>query len=254
MWTRWWLLTSVLLVACAPSPPRVSTSSEPIQILFIGSSYLIWHDAPEVCGELLEAGGQQVHVGKVLKPGKFIDELLADPDVRGAMSARPWDAVILQGGGMSVGYPESHHLIRPWLGYHPVEAPLRSLPRATWRIIFIHPWAFEDGLLWIDGRSEDYARMQDDIDRNLAAMAGRLDIEVSPVGPAWELVHTERPSLPMFADDKHHPSMLGSYLMACVITQSLIGKVPETERGRGMIPPATAKYLRDAARRSAAQP
>jgi len=253
MWTRWCLVVCLGLAACAPPPDVATDETGPLQVLFIGSSYLAWHDAPEQCHQLLEAAGYQVHVGTVLKPGHFLDQLAGDPDVIAAIAARPWDLVVLQGGGMNVGYPESHHLVLPRMGRHSVATALDTLTKAIAkrgaRTIYVHPWAFEDGLLWIPDRGEDYAAMQGDIDRNVDVLARRFELTVAPVGPAWEIAHTERPTVPLFAEDMNHPSLMGSYLMACVLTRTMTGVLPDTEAGRGLVPPATARYLREVAGR-----
>lgn len=243
-----WFFAVLLLSACAPAPPRQDAVEHgPLQVLFIGSSHLAWHDAPGVIEELITATGRPVHVGKVLKPGILLDQLAQDPDVLNAIAARPWDHVVFQGASMPIAYPESHFLIMPRLGKHPVEPAMATLAKASRKRgaepIYMQPWAFEDGLTWIAGHAEDTTTMQDAIIHNTKLMAARLDLTVAPVGEAWRLAMAEHPELPLFADDHNHPSVLGSYLMACVISRVILGDMPVSLAVYGGVPENTARYL-----------
>jgi len=255
MGKQWgWLFAVLLLGACSPAPPvQDPAPHDPLQILFIGSSHLAWHDAPGVIDELITATGRSVHVGKVLKPGILLDQLSRDPDVLSAIAARSWDFVVFQGAGMPIAYPESHHLTMPRLGKHPVEPAMATLAEASRKRgakpIYMQPWAFEDGLTWIAGHGEDHAAMQDAITRNTTLMAHRLDLTVAPVGEAWRLAMTEHPELPLFADDHNHPSVLGSYLMACVISRVILGDMPVGLPVHGGVPENSALYLQEVGRK-----
>ena len=47
-----------------------------------------------------------------------------------------------------------------------------------------------------------------------------------PASAAWLLALKERPTLPLWSDDKFHPSPMGGYACACVFYAVLTGKSP----------------------------
>jgi len=53
-----------------------------------------------------------------------------------------------------------------------------------------------------------------------------LNVDVAPVGLAWEQAARQRPSLDMYANDREHPSLAGTYLATCVIYATIYGKDP----------------------------
>ena len=55
-----------------------------------------------------------------------------------------------------------------------------------------------------------------------AARAARA--ELYPAGLAWQLAWSRAPSLPLYGPDGFHPSPLGTYLAALVVTAGLTGK------------------------------
>ncbi len=57
-------------------------------------------------------------------------------------------------------------------------------------------------------------------------MAKQVGATVSPVGIAFELAKTKRPGFELYGEDKFHPSVAGSYLIACVHFACVYGKSP----------------------------
>ena len=59
--------------------------------------------------------------------------------------------------------------------------------------------------------------------RNLAK---ELNVDVAPVGLAWQQASKQRPDLDMYAADREHPSIYGMYLATCVVFATVYGKNP----------------------------
>jgi hypothetical protein len=57
-------------------------------------------------------------------------------------------------------------------------------------------------------------------------LAKELDVDVAPVGLAWQQASKERPDLDMYAGDREHPSIFGMYLATCVVYATVYGKNP----------------------------
>jgi hypothetical protein len=90
------------------------------------------------------------------------------------------------------------------------------------------PWAFEDGMTWIPGQTDDYLAMQDSIRENALAWAGSLNLVVAPVGMAWrKVIEGWVPPHYLHMDDWNHPSRRGSYLSAATIFSTVFKESSE---------------------------
>jgi hypothetical protein len=77
-------------------------------------------------------------------------------------------------------------------------------------------WSYER-LAWIS--QEEIAQAHDEI-------ATELRVDVAPVGLAWQRVLEERPDLDLFAPDREHPSMPGTFLAINVVYATVFGESP----------------------------
>jgi Domain of unknown function (DUF4886) len=57
-------------------------------------------------------------------------------------------------------------------------------------------------------------------------LAKELNVDVAPVGLAWQQASRQRPDLDMYAADREHPSVYGTYLATCVVYATIYGKDP----------------------------
>ena len=48
-------------------------------------------------------------------------------------------------------------------------------------------------------------------------LAKELNVDVAPVGLAWQQAAKQRPAIDMYASDREHPSIYGMYLATCVV-------------------------------------
>ena len=74
---------------------------------------------------------------------------------------------------------------------HPVVPALVELLRKATedspetKVVWMMPWAYEDGMLWVEGRTETYEDMQLDIEEKVLEWSDELGLVVAPVGMAF---------------------------------------------------------------------
>jgi hypothetical protein len=56
-----------------------------------------------------------------------------------------------------------------------------------------------------------------------------------------------RPDINLYAPDKRHPSVAGTYLAACTVLASIYGVSPVGNSYTAGLPPAVARYLQETA-------
>ena len=81
-------------------------------------------------------------------------------------------------------------------------------------------------LLYLTWARQHIPEMQDVITETYLRVAQETDAMVAPVGYAWRKALSASPGLALHVEDRSHPSMLGSYLAACVFYATLFGETP----------------------------
>ena len=198
--------------------------SRQLKILLIGSSYLGYNDFPSMFANFCTGGSKLAVVETAIEYGKLLDYHSENPATIEKIHSQKWDYVVLQDAPSTIGYPDNHNLIFPSYTKHDIYkaiAKLDSIIRSNNNLaktILVMPWAYEDGLTWIQGQTDTYEIMQKNVFDNSVAWAKELNIGLSPVGWAFnEVLKTNKQLHYLFQSDFNHPSYKGAYLMACVL-------------------------------------
>ncbi len=222
------LLTLTTAGACDILGPEEPAWGNPdpgdLKVLFIGASYLAVNDLPGLFRGLAEAAGKEVFVAGRVQSGYYLDFFAGDEATTRAIRDQEWDYVILSGGCQTAAYPDTHHLIKGDWGHHDPYPALQVLKRKVLAnhpgttVVYMMPWAFEDGMTWIPGQTDDYFEMQDKIRDNSLAWRDSLDLVIAPVGMAWRAVmEWNVPVHYLHMSDWNHPAPRGSFLAAATL-------------------------------------
>lgn len=250
------LLTLFSAAACDITSPADTNSGTPneedLRILFIGSSYLAVNNLPGLFAGMAQAGGKEVFAAKRVQSGYYLDYFALDATTTQAIEDREWDYVILSGGCQTAAYPNTHHIIKEGWGHHDPFPALKSFrqkvsasnPDAV--LVYIMPWAFEDGMTWIPGQTDDYFAMQESIRTNALAWADSLDLVVAPVGMAWKaIMEQEVPEHYLHEGDWNHPNPRGSFLSAATLYATVFRESAEDLDFEWILDAAEARTFRE---------
>ncbi len=97
-------------------------------------------------------------------------------------------------------------------------------------------WAYSDKPEMTAQLAERYTRA-----------GNQLNALVIPAGLAFARSIAKRPNLNLYADDKRHPSLAGSYLAAATSYAALFGKSPVGSKWQGGLDQETAAFLQNVA-------
>ncbi len=221
------LLLAAAPLACAAEPessptPRVEKLGDdlPKRMLFVGNSYLYYNDslhnhvsriAAEIGPHESDAykyksstiGGARLshhHIDSLLEPGRLgIDE--------------PFDLVVLQGGSAEVLTEANRTQFRA------SAIEMSEKIRATGAEVALYMTH-----AYVEPHERFEPGMVDRIRSTYVAVGNELDALVLPVGLAFERAYEQRPDIELHKTfDGTHPSLLGTYLAACVVFQSIYG-------------------------------
>ena len=218
-------------------------------LLFIGSSYFYYNDLPNMVRQMAVGRNKTVDIQGAITSGLYLADHAVLSTTEAKINEKDWDYVILQGVGRLVAYPDSFPLDHP---VYPALVTLDGKIHAnceTSKTVFCLPWAYEDGMAWATGWTDLYADMQEKIYYNTLAYSDSLELVIAPVGWAWNTVLKEQgyPLHYLHVSDWNHPSLRGSYLMACAI-YSTVFEEPSTgiEYSAGL-PEAEVSYFQEVA-------
>lgn len=196
-------------------------NAAPKRALFVGNSYLYYNDslhnhveriaeelgphpADEYRYKSATIGGARLShhpIDSLLEPGRLgVDE--------------PFQLVILQGGSFEVLTEESRAQFRS------LALELNEKIRATGAEVALYMTH-----AYVKPHKRYDPRMIEKIKQTYIPVGNELGALVIPVGLAFERAYAQRPDIELHKTfDGSHPSLLGTYLAACVVYQSIYGK------------------------------
>ena len=226
----------------AAESPRVSRIDPPKKVLFVGNSFTYYNN--NLGGKFIKLVREADKANRksykwramTISAARLVDHIygiqaINDPWGKKTRLSTKWDVVVLQGHSTE-----------------PIRAKtadvFKSAARELHKVIkqngaktaFFMTWAFA-------GQKGMTSKLRN----AYTAIGNELNALVVPVGLAFQQALKERPGAALFAKDKKHPSLMGTYLAACVFYGSFYSKSPEGNTYTAGLSQADASFLQSAA-------
>ena len=188
----------------------------PARILFIGNSLTFWNGG--LWTHLEQMAGRDtpavaITTGRSVFPGAFFKSLWERREPRDAIRTRRYDVVVLQEDLPETKVAEFRDHARRFVA---------EVRQSGARPVLLMAWAYPR-LGWITMAQIAEAHRE---------AAAELKVDVAPAGLAWQRAMELRPSLNLYAPDREHPSIAGTYLTTAVLYATLFGKDPSSSQYR----------------------
>lgn len=244
------LAAALVFNADAASRRRMrAAASDSLQILFVGNSYTFYNDLPAMVSKLAASQGVKLAPSRALKGGESLKGHLNHPFLPKILKQGGFDYVVIQ----DASYRPSYSVKYVVDSVYPYAAAIDSLAKAGSpgvKTVYYMTWGHKDGILHHKTDypfNRTYHDMQERLKLSYLEMAYENGGLCAPVGIAWETVVNERPDIELYSlKDRHHPSKAGSYLAACVIAGTVLGKPVRSTCYFGL-QPDVALFLQDIA-------
>lgn len=201
----------VLLATAWLSVGQTAVQPQELRVLFIGNSLTSMHNVPGLVEQLTSDGPLRVRSSSVTRNNFSLDDHWAQDEAVRAIARGGWSHVVLQQGPSAL--PASRVQLRA--ATRQFDEVIR---KAGARTALYMVWPSE-------ARSGDFDAVRD----SYATAARDVGGVFLPAGEAWRAAWRRDPQLSLYASDRFHPTLQGSYAAALVIADRLTGRQPITE-------------------------
>lgn len=257
-------------VGFCDSAPLADSKPASLTAAFVGNSYIFYSDLPGMLTNIAEAEGAEFSFGSNTPGGSALwqhaDLEIYGEETNSLLFRESWDFVVLQdqsqtpgGGRVSSGaaLPIGEGKVRSLAAIEEWFAPRMRFSKP----VLYSTWGRRDGDAANPELFSTFNEMNRRTTQGYIEYASRLDeAMVVPAGRAFELIwedsQGEEPPV-THADlywsqaDDSHPSLRGTYLIACLFYGKLWGRSPEGLAWSPLlIPAAEVNYLQSVAART----
>jgi len=202
--------TVVVEMPSTTAESSVGRQEQPIRILFIGDSFIMGVNEHV---EGLAASGDPpmiVESEEIAHGGMILWGHWTAPQTVPTIQEGNWTAVVLQ-EDLAIPGVDVQKFYEYAGKFH---EEIKNIGAET---ILYMPWQYDNGNpMTIDEIAGAYSHI-----------GAELGGKVAPVGLAWERSIAERPDLDLYADDRTHSNVWGSYLIISVLYATLFDQSPE---------------------------
>lgn len=202
----------------------VSFATDKKNILFIGNSYTHYNNMPKIFDQLASSKGYDLHVEMFAKSSHTCKMHSERKDLYEKIGSKKWDYVVFQGFSREL-FHRPAHLDTSFLPYfNRIIDSIYSNYSCT-NVLLYQTWGYKNGYE-IDSNQVSYQEMSDRIAMGYQYVSDKYALPIVPVGQVWETVKTNYPSINLYTEDNQHPSLYGSYLVACTFFTAILKSSP----------------------------
>ncbi|MCS7073230.1 MAG: PKD domain-containing protein [Bacteroidia bacterium] len=198
------------------------------RVLFIGNSYTASNNLPQLIQNLASSSGDSLIWDWNCPGGATFQGHSTNSTTLQKITQPGWDFVVLQEQSQRPAFPPSQ-VQQEVYPYATFLDSLIHVANPCAKTMFFLTWGRKNG----DASNCPiyppictYAGMQERLRESYLEMTDELNAICAPVGSAWHRSILTNSAIELYSPDESHPSLLGSYLAACVFYASLYHKSP----------------------------
>jgi len=217
------MLTAFFCGAVATS--QAQEVIKPMNVLFIGNSFTHMNSMPVMFEKIAISKHVKINVVMSAKSNHTFKMHSERADLYEDINKAKWDYVILQGFSRELGYGNEHidTAVVPYF-QKIIDTLYQNNPCA--KLLLYMTWGYENGYAYMNeiGTYED---MSASIESGYRYLAEKYDLAIVPVGNVWKEVRKKHPEYGLYQKDEHHPTKIGSYVVASTFYSAIFRATPE---------------------------
>ncbi|MCB9230690.1 MAG: T9SS type A sorting domain-containing protein [Bacteroidia bacterium] len=212
----------LLLCLCQFSWSQTSKSA-----LFLGNSYTYVNNLPQLVADIATSKGDTLDHDSNAPGGYTLQGHSTNATSLTKINSRPWDYVVLQEQSQLPSFPPNQVASDVYPYADSLHKKIQANDSCTTSLFYM-TWGRKNGDQANCANYAPlctYAGMQARLRTSYLYMGQKYG-EVAPAGAAWKLTRDQNPGIELYQADESHPSLAGSYLVACVFYASMFAKSP----------------------------
>lgn len=239
------LMLIITALALLPLPVMSQTT---LRVLFLGNSYTAANNLPGMVADVAASAGETVVYDSNTPGGFTLQGHSGDAGSLLKIAAGGWDYVVLQEQSQLPSFPASQVNTQMF----PFAQKLDSLilvSNPCAETVFYMTWGRKNGDAsncpnWPPVCT--YAGMDSLLRMRYMMMATDNQAIVSPAGAVWRYLRSKHPQIELYEADESHPSVAGTYAVACSFFTTLFRKDPTLITFSSTLQTGDASLIRDA--------
>ncbi len=228
----------------------LSVNSQTRRVLFIGNSYTLNNNLPDITANVAASAGDELIYGTSAYGSYTLQLHSENSTTLGMIRQGGWNYVVLQEFSQYPSEPLTwvQTNVFPYVQYLDNEINTNNPGVET---MFYMTWGRRDGDADRCSRLPEvctYEGMDDLTRQRYMMMAQNYSGVVSPVGAVWRYLRQNYPAVELYDADGSHPSQAGSYAGACCFYTAIFRKDPSLITYNYTLSASTAEIIRNAVR------
>lgn len=196
------------------------------KVLFLGNSYTQYNNMPNITANIANSMGDTLTHDQSTPGGHTLEGHNSNTTSLTKINADEWDYVVLQEQSQKPSFPPSQVAAETYPFADSLNRKIKANDSCT-TVMFYMTWGRENGDASNCGFYPPictYAGMQSRLRDSYLEMRQTHNAEVAPIGMVWQTLRDSFPNIDLYNADESHPSLVGSYLVACTFYSSLFHK------------------------------
>jgi hypothetical protein len=198
------------------------------KVLFLGNSYTQANNLPQMIADIAHSAGDSLFYDFNTPGGYTFEGHSINATSLSKISSNNWNYVVLQEQSQLPSFPPSQVQTEVYPYADSLNSKIKKNDSCT-KTLFYMTWGRKNGDA---GNCASYPPvctylgMQQRLKESYLEMANALGAEVCPAGIAWKHFRQTNPLVELYQADESHPTVTGTYLVACTFYASVFHKSP----------------------------
>ncbi len=196
--------------------------------LFLGNSYTQVNDLPQMISNIAHSAGDSLYVDSNT-PGGCTFQLHSTNSISlSKIVSNNWDYIVLQEQSQLPSFSPAQVQTDVYPYADSLIKKIRANDTCT-KPLFYMTWGRKNGDQTNCSSYPPvctYLGMQQRLKDSYIEMGNMFDAEVCPAGIAWKHLRKSNPAIELYQTDESHPTLYGTYLVACTFYSAIFHKSP----------------------------
>jgi hypothetical protein len=203
----------------------VMATIEPMNVLFIGNSYTHYNNMPGIFQDIAVSKGVKINVEMSAKSNHTCKMHCAREELFEKINSKKWDYVVIQAFSRELGHDPAY-LDTSFVPYFNRIIDSVYTNNACTNVLLYMTWGYKNGQKE-NPEMDTYQKMSDKIAQGYQYISDIYSLPIVPVGQVWETISKNYKDINLYVEDNQHPSIYGSFLIACSFYSAIFKATPK---------------------------